>query len=43
MGKKFWVTIAHHELPQQIFYVNIVTANALVTAAKAYLLPFDLL
>ena len=42
-GKKFWITAAHHELPQQIFYVNIVTAKALVTAAKKYLLAFDLL
>ena len=41
--KKFWITIAHHELQQQIFYVNIVTENALVTAAKEYLLSFDLL
>ena len=41
--KKCWVTIAHHELMQQIFDVNIVTANALVTAAKEYLSPFDLL
>ena len=27
--KKFWITTAHHELRQQIFYVNIVTANAI--------------
>ena len=34
--KNFWVTTAHHELLQQIFYVNIVTANTLVTATKEY-------
>ena len=32
-----------NKLPQQIFYVDIVTANALATAVKEYLLPFDLL
>ena len=32
----------HHELPQQIFYV-IVEVNTLFTAAKEYLLLFDVL
>ena len=42
--KKFWVTTAHHDLPQKMFYVNIVTVNAaLVTAAKSCLLQFNLL
>ena len=43
MEKKFRVTTAHNEFRQKIFYINIVRANALVTAANEYLLPFDLL